>query len=434
MKENVDVAIIGGGISGMSCAYHLKEAGVPSVVLEKDDTYGGLCGNFEVAGFRFDRFVHFTFADNPYTREILECGNEMIRHKPESSNYSNGHWLRHPIQNNLLPLPVEEKIKIIKSFISRPSNNVDLKNYEEWLRVQYGDYFSENYPMKYTEKYWTVPAHRLGTKWVGDRMHRPSLEEVLRGSMELHEDISYYTKEMRYPKYGGYKSVLNKIKKDIDIIYNKEIIRIDAANKILHFSDGSKMNYNRLVSSLPLNKVVHLMDGTPNDVLNAASKLLCTGGYLVYFGFNRADVPKHLWFYIYDKDILPSRVYSPSLKSSDNAPVGKSSMLAEVYFSSEFSHDLLADEILDQVKSKLIKMGVFSEQDVEVCGVRQENYANVVFTHETYWARNFVRSYVTDNCGIELIGRFGEWEYYWSNQSFESGMRVAHKIANEFKD
>lgn len=45
-----------------------------------------------------------------------------------------------------------------------------------------------------------------------------------------------------------------------------------------------------------------------------------TSGYMVSLGFNRADVAKHLWFYIYDEDIPPSRVYSPSLKSPDNAP------------------------------------------------------------------------------------------------------------------
>jgi DNA polymerase III delta subunit len=37
----------------------------------------------------------------------------------------------------------------------------EIKNYEEWLRVQYGDYFSENFPMVYTEKYWTLKAKDL---------------------------------------------------------------------------------------------------------------------------------------------------------------------------------------------------------------------------------------------------------------------------------
>ena len=32
-------------------------------------------------------------------------------------------------------------------------------------------------------------------------------------------------------------------------------------------------------------------------------------------------------------------------------------------------------------------------------------------------------------CGIESIGRFGKWEYLWTYQAFESGMKVAdHKL------
>ena len=36
--------------------------------------------------------------------------------------------------------------------------------------------------------------------------------------------------------------------------------------------------------------------------------------------------------YIYDEDIPPARVYSPSLKSADNAPAGCSSLQAEIFF------------------------------------------------------------------------------------------------------
>ena len=59
MSNNV---ILGAGIAGISAAYHLKQKGENSVIFEKDNDWGGLCGFFEIDGFRFDRFVHFTFA------------------------------------------------------------------------------------------------------------------------------------------------------------------------------------------------------------------------------------------------------------------------------------------------------------------------------------------------------------------------------------
>ena len=55
------IIIMGAGISGLGAGYSLRRKGISAILLEKDFTYGGLCGNFEIDGFRFDRFVHFFF-------------------------------------------------------------------------------------------------------------------------------------------------------------------------------------------------------------------------------------------------------------------------------------------------------------------------------------------------------------------------------------
>ena len=45
--------VLGAGISGISCSYHLNQKDIENIVFEKDDDWGGLCGNFEINGFRF---------------------------------------------------------------------------------------------------------------------------------------------------------------------------------------------------------------------------------------------------------------------------------------------------------------------------------------------------------------------------------------------
>ncbi len=42
------IAILGGGISGISTGYHLNLGGTESVVFEKNPTWGGLCDNFTI--------------------------------------------------------------------------------------------------------------------------------------------------------------------------------------------------------------------------------------------------------------------------------------------------------------------------------------------------------------------------------------------------
>lgn len=417
----MDTVIIGSGISGISAGYHLKKEGEKVVIYEKDGDWGGLCGNFTIDGFRFDRFVHFTFADDEYIRNLFEESSPTYAHPSISSNYYKGYWLKHPAQNNIAPLTVDEKVDIIKGFINRKAKPFDeIKDYEEWLRVQYGDYFAENFPFKYTRKYWGLEPKELETKWVGNRMHTPNIDEVLKGSYETQEKIFYYTSHMKYPKKGGFRSILDKCREGLDIRFNKEVVEINPKEKYIKFSDGTQDNYKRLISSLPLPEIVKMIKNCPEEVLECADKLHNTCGYMVSLGFKRPDVAKHLWFYIYDEDILASRVYSPSMKSLDNVPNGCSSLQAEIFFDCK-AEIPNKNVVLENTIEKLEKMGLFTRDEIVVKDIRFEKYANITFDKDIYKNRKVVLDYLQSQ-NIESIGRFGKWEYYWTHQAFKSGM------------
>ena len=440
--------VLGSGIAGISAGYHLQKQGDSVVIYERDNDWGGLCGNFTIDGFRFDKFVHFSFAPDDYTRNIFEESSPTFPHPPVSYNYWQGYWLKHPAQNNLQPLPVEEKVKIIEDFVNRPQKDVSqIENYEEWLRVQYGNYFAENFPFKYTRKYWGVEPEELETKWVGNRLHVSPLSEVLRGSYEEQAENFYYTKFMKYPKKGGFRSILNKCREGLDIRFNKEVVRINPNEKTIYFKDGTKTAYTRLISSLPLPEIVKMIENTPQKIKDAGANLMHTSGYMVSLGFKRPDVAKHLWFYIYDEDILPARVYSPNLKSSDNIPEGCSSLQAEIFFANSAARQanlaispapcgrglgggvitMPPEEILEKTIEKLIAMGIFKEEDLIVKDIRFEKYANVIFDKDIYKNRQIVLEYLRTK-GIESIGRFGKWEYFWTHQAFEDGRSTADKV------
>lgn len=413
--------ILGSGISGISAGYHLKKTGEEVVIYEKDNDWGGLCAYFSIDGFRFDKFVHFTFSDDEYINKIFEESSPTYAHPSVSSNYYKGYWLKHPAQDNIAPLPVEEKVKIVKGFINRASKTVEeIENYEEWLRVQYGDYFAEKFPMVYTKKYWGLEAKYLETKWVGNRMHSPDIEDVLRGSYETQNKNFYYTSNMKYPQKGGFRSILNKCREGLDIRFNKEVMQIDTISKIVTFKDGTSANYTRLISSLPLPEIVKMIDNCPDYVLNSANNLHNTCGYMVSLGFNNPDVPKYLWFYIYDEEIIASRVYSPSRESLDNVPNGCSSLQAEIFFDCK-AEIPSKDSVMKNIIEKLVSMGLFKEDEIVVKDIRFEKYANITFDKDIYKNRKVVLDYIQSQ-NIESIGRFGRWEYYWTHQAFKSGM------------
>ncbi len=420
--------ILGAGISGIAAAYELKNNKLDSIIFEKNNNWGGLLDNFTIDGFRFDKFVHLSFANDEYVNDIF-FKTPFIKHDPISSNYYKGYWLKHPAQNNLFPLKKEEQNKIITDFKNKREID-DVKNindYEEWLRLQYGDYFAENFPMIYTEKYWTVNARKLETKWIGDRMYKPSLDEIENGCKTDITPNTYYAKEMRYPQKGGYKAFLNSMVEHLDIRTNSLVKEIDLKIKKITLSDNSEYYFDNLISSIPLPEICKIIKDIPLDVVEASNKLNYTSGYLVSLGFNKPDVMNKLWFYIYDKDILTSRVYSPSMKSSDNVPKGTSSLQAEIYYNKGEKMSKPDQEILDETIADFIQMGLFKKEDVIVRDIRTEKYANVIFDHNIYENRKIVLDFLENN-NLISVGRFGEWEYFWSDQSLISGRNGALKL------
>jgi protoporphyrinogen oxidase len=175
-----DFLILGGGIAGLSAAWTARELGLSSLVLEAHDSPGGILDSFSVDGFRFDNAVHLSFATEPEVREIFDR-TPYREHDAVSLCWDDGIWLRHPVQNNLYPLAAADKVALIDGLVQQPSG--EITNYRDWLVQQYGGPIAARWPLVYTEKYWTVPAEQLGTTWIGPRMRRADLKEVLLGAM-----------------------------------------------------------------------------------------------------------------------------------------------------------------------------------------------------------------------------------------------------------
>ncbi|MGI1939171.1 protoporphyrinogen/coproporphyrinogen oxidase [Shewanella oncorhynchi] len=414
--SKVNITILGAGIAGLGAIDKAARLGKSAVAFEAKSRAGGLLANFEIDGFRFDNAVHFSFTEIKEVRGIFDKV-EYHKHKPDSYCLDRQYWLKHPIQNNLYSLPLDEKISLIKSFIERP--DIEPENYSQWLEHQYGFELAATYPKRYTKKYWGLAAEKLSTTWIGNRMRRADITEVLKGSLEQRDDNHYYANEMRYPKKGGYFSFIKDLAKVDNIVFNKQATGIDIHAKTISFSDDSITTYNQLVSSLPLPMLCELINDCPETVLIASRSLLWTTVDLISIGFDKADIPPYLWFYIYDEDNLAARAYSPSWKSSDNVPKGKSSLQFEVYNLSS-NEKLNPLELKKNIKTKLLEMAICSESDILFMEHKHLPYGNVVFDVGMEERRKVVLDYLS-SVGIKSCGRFGEWDYFWSDQSFMSG-------------
>ena len=209
---------------------------------------------------------------------------------------------------------------------------------------------------------------------------------------------------------------------------NHELISIDPRARELRFSNGTVANYDVLVSSVPLPDVVRIIQGTPQYVLDAASRLACSTCVLVNVGVDREDLSSHQLTYIYDEDICFTRLSFPHMFSHNNGPAGTGSIQAEVYFSDKYKplvgkpEDWIEPVILD-----LRRCGLLRDNDQVVFrNARLLRYANIIFDLERAEALKTVHAYL-DDLGIAFCGRYGDWGYMWTDESFKSGEKAAER-------
>jgi protoporphyrinogen oxidase len=425
-----DIVVLGSGMAGMGATHQLTLEGIRPVLYEKSPYYGGHTASFRnPAGFLFDLGPHISFTKDPRIQELFAANVDDKYEKVQIhlNNYWRGYWLTHPVQLHMHGLPEDLICEIVDDFVNQhhqPERPID--NYEEWLVASYGRKFAELFPMQYTRKYHMTPASNMSTDWLGPRMYRPSLKEMLRGALSPWSPDVHYVSNFRYPSNGGFLSYVHPFAAKADIRLGHELVAIDPRERHLEFANGVHARYDGLVSSVPLPDLIAMIAGTPEDVVAASQRLACSTCVLVNVGVDRADLSKGHMTYFYDEDICFTRLSFPHMLAGSNVPPGTGSIQAEVYFSKKYRPLTAAPEdCIDRVITDLHRCGLLREDDrILSRGAVVVPYANVIFDLERAAALKTVHGYL-DDIGVAYCGRYGDWGYMWTDESFISGERAA---------
>jgi len=268
----------------------------------------------------------------------------------------------------------------------------------------------------------------MSTDWLGPRIYRPSLDEVLRGALSPSAPQVHYITHFRYPSAGGFVNYLKKFVPLGNLKLGHQLTAIDPRSRELRFSNGHISHYDGLVSSLPLPDLVAMISGAPDDVVAAAQRLACSTCVLVNLGVDREDLSKAHMTYFYDEDICFTRLGFPHMLSSRNAPPGTGSIQAEVYFSKKYKPLTGSpDSWIEPVIRDLHRCGLLHDGDrILSKEAFLLPYANIIFDLERAAALRTVHGYL-DDLGIAYCGRYGDWGYMWTDESFKSGELAAER-------
>ncbi len=428
-----NVMILGSGLAGLGAAYRLRAEGVSSVIYEKHAHAGGHTASWKNdKGFIFDEGPHISFTKDERIKELFSesANHEVSTLRAHMNNYWRGHWIKHPAQCNLFGLPEDVVVNCLSDFVEAIQTEPgEIANYAEWLIATFGKTFAETFPMEYGLRYHTTTAENMSTDWLGPRLYRPKLKEVLHGAISPDTDDVHYITDFRYPNQNGFVTFLDMFIKDSDICPNYEAVKINTSKREVTFDNGTTLPYDHLVSSVPLPDLMPMIDGIPQDVLDAADKLACSTCVVVNIGLAREDISDAHVSYFYDRDFIFTRLSFPHMQSKNNAPPGMGSIQAELYYSKKYRPlDKHPDELIAQTLIDLKRCGLLREDEVIVsCEAKLIPYANIIFDHDRAKSVETVRGYLED-VGIHTCGRYGEWGYIWTDESFKSGETAAQNV------
>jgi protoporphyrinogen oxidase len=419
-------------MAGYGAAHRLQEAGVRAAIFDKSSHYGGHTSSYKYeGGFVFDEGPHVSFTKHERLQKLFAASidDQYETLHTKVNNYWRGYWVKHPAQVNLYGLPTDLVVNVIRDFVeAQRKDHGEIKNYEQWLRASFGDTFAENFPMQYTVKYHTTEASNKSLDWIGPRLYQCKLDEVLRGALTPSSPDVHYISHFRYPSHGGFVSYLRRFMDAADLHLNHCLAGIDPRAKTVSFTNGTTVAYDGLVSSVPLPDLIPRIAGAPQDVVEAASKLACTEVVIVNLVVDRRDLIDAHWTYIYDHDIFFTRLSTPHLQSPHNVPEACGSIQAECYYSRKYRPlDRAPDECIEPTIRDLKRIGVLRDDDrILFKNTMHIPYANVIFDLERASALQIVHGYL-DDVGIAYCGRYGDWAYIWTDESFMSGERAAEK-------
>lgn len=452
------ITILGAGIAGLAASYHFGHE--RCVLFEAQPAWGGHAGSEQTFGFTFDRGPHVSFTRHDYVRELFErsVGGELAEFDVRTRNYFRGHWIDHPAQVHLWQVPEPLRSKCYHEMLAVADETAPCDppvNYGQWLQQAFGPTFAATFSGAYTRKYWTVAAEELSCDWLGGRMHRPNRAEIEAGMQPGAQQALHYITRVRYPTRGGYQSFMAGMARGARIELARDVASIDLEARRLWFVDGRRHDFDRLVSTLPLDSFLARCQRMPGDVRDAAEALECSQLLLVNVcAPHPARIEGH-WFYVYDPELRSTRIHLAERLSPHNAPGGHTAVQVECYFGRRRPFPGSPESIAAEVADELATMGFVDRASLERGEVyvdwRWASHANVIFTagrRETLdtifsWLEQFGLAREVDDLApardwstaddttagsLMLAGRFAQWKYFWTDDCVLRGRQLAARV------
>jgi protoporphyrinogen oxidase len=438
--------ILGAGLAGMSAALQARKQGRSYLLFEKEARPGGLVRSERVNGFSFDYTGHLLHTREERTRKLVldELGlrGAFAPVQRDSWVYSHGRFTRAPFQANLHGLPPAVIQECLQGMLRAQRLNPPqaagaassprrgergragaFRSFEQWNLEYFGPGIYRHFMEPYNTKLWGVHPSRMSTEFMGRFVPKPSLAQVFEGALRDVGKPLGYNANFIYPKRGGIGTLAAAFARKVRSHNGIEALGIDPKRREVALSDGQRVAYSRLISTMPLPKLVDRIKGVPARIKRARNKLRASSVLNVNFGVAGRDISPKQWVYVPEPGLPFYRVGFYHNFSRALAPRGGSSVYAEMSYSPQRPIDKRSAPA--RVRAGLIKMGILRKSDrIAAQWVADIEDAYVVYDAHRSESVGIIQDWLKGQ-GIISTGRWGCWEYSSMEDAIWAGAQAA---------
>lgn len=265
--QNNNVAILGGGITGLTAAFYLLKAGARVTVFESRPELGGLASFFDFGGFWWDRFYHCILtSDAPLLQLIDDLGlSEELRWQQTKVGFfgqetlysvsTSLDFLRFPLLSfwNKLRLAAG----IFYACAVRDGSKLEGYPVVDWTTRVFG---RENY-----RRFWgPLLKCKLGT--CREEASAAFLWATITRLYSTREKNSGQQERLGYVR-GGYRTVFSRLQNEIcrlggEVVTNAPVERISREDNALSLTvTGKVRRFERVIATIPSRLLTEIAPG-----------------------------------------------------------------------------------------------------------------------------------------------------------------------------
>jgi protoporphyrinogen oxidase len=449
------IAVIGAGPAGITAAYklsaELKTGRVTHLdVYEISSHIGGLSKSLEMWDQTVDLGPHRFFSHDPKINslwlEVVEKEYDIVNR--QTRIFYKNTFFDYPIQasNALKGLGFFEAVLCVLSYLKQlvfPYKNAD--TFESWVSNRFGKRLYRIFFKTYSEKLWGISCDQLDSDFASQRIKKLSLFEAVKNALFQGKNNQHATlvDQFAYPLKGTgsvYTKMAEKIKANGGQIHlNTGVEKVITSGRVitgLELNNGKVIEYDKVISSMPLSLLVSRLPETPYNIKELAHSLKFRNTILVYLSVDKTELFSDQWLYIHSADLKMGRItnfrnWVPELYGNHNESI----LCLEYWCNFEDPEWQMDDDsYIAMGTEEISKTGLIGNGKVIAGKVVRIPRCYPVYFKGYKDKLKPIEEYLDTIENLQVIGRYGAYKYNNQDHSILMGIIAAENVFADKKN